>query len=735
MELNFTPIKQVYYNDKNGYRILGCVPLEYPDWLELNKYNNFTISGTGLENVKLNVPVCFDITPNPSSTYPASYTVSGFGGIKVTQDEVVIDPSSEIMLLQQIVSSSQAKYVNDACPNFCYLVLNDRTDEIDYKSIYNVAEYRFNDYCEKVKSHFKSFLFLNTTKNYNITDFGLVSKFAGAYDTPEIWEGEYTKHPYEMLSRITNWKFKQIDKLVLSALPDFETSHERARYCVYNYLEQSEADGDTRVLANIIYDMIEEEYADLAKFVYNLIDSDEEIYYDSDSGYCSLYSTYEAEKTIYDNIKQRVKNPYIDEMNWQDYKTADGYEMTAEQNEICRIANDKSIGMLVGPAGSGKTTSTKALLNMLDDYGKSYILLAPTGIASKRIRESTGRSAFTIHMALASRKFKADVYDFVIIDEMSCVGVELLAQVFRYVPNTTKFIFICDAAQLASISCGNIVNDIIVNNAIPIVSLSKIFRYGTSGIATIATNTRNGNISGRDDEYPDGDYKFVDIDADNPLEQVVDSYNELLLDGYKPSDILVLCPYNKSSIGTYTINAAIQKRYNTNDTFVIYEHGQQEITFKVGDRVINTQNNYNAIKLDINPETGEYEPFGTAPIMNGDIGVIRNISFEQVDGKYNIDVQFDDCYIRFPNTGVKHLLLGYAISVHKSQGSQAKAIISVISKRHRNLVTRNLLYVAVSRAQEKLIEIADKDCISNGLEIVETVDRSTWLEDWLAVVK
>ena len=136
-------------------------------------------------------------------------------------------------------------------------------------------------------------------------------------------------------------------------------------------------------------------------------------------------------------------------------------------------------------------------------------------------------------------------------------------------------------------------------------------------------------------------------------------------------------------------------------------------------------------------QENEYVIVGEGKVMNGDIGIVRHIDYLNYDAKadrwtnYNIYVQFDEDMIVYTPKDINNLLLGYCISIHKSQGTQAKAIISIIGKNHKSLTTRNLLYVAVSRAQEKLIEIGDKDCISKGLEKVETVDRTTWLGDLL----
>ena len=733
MEVALIPIKQLFFNPDNEYRVLSCIPENWNTNIELNNYGNFTLSGSNLSGLVLNQTVTLDISQDINSKYPASYIVNGYAGIKF-EGNITVDPKHELMLLQQIMTKEQAKNVNNAYPNFIQLVLNNEQDKIDINNIYNVGEFRFNDYCNKIKENFAVFMFLAKAKEYNLTDFNVVSKLCFAYNNTEKWEQDYKEHPYVMLSEKTDWTFNKIDKTVLSALPEFNESKERAQYCIYDYLKANELDGDTKIKAKILKAIITEEYPELAKYVVDIVLNDEQIYYDKSSKYCGFMNTYKSEQIIADNIMQRINFPQRDTMDWAQFKNIDGFVMTDEQNTICQIANDESIGMMIGCAGTGKTTATKALIKMLESYNKSYILLAPTGIAAKKLKESTHRMAYTIHMALAQDKFITEEYDYIIIDEMSCVGVNLLATVLKSVPNTTKIILICDNAQLASIACGNIVENIIDSDIIPTAKLTRIFRYGTSGITTIATNTRNGNFSGRENsKYSDNDYKYIEIENRNPISQIVTEYNNLLLDGYNRNNILILCPFNKTTLGTYVINEAIQQNFNTNQKELVIKVKNRpvsEIHFKVGDRVINTLNNYHVSVVDID-ETGDYIDSGMETgIMNGDIGIIRDI--EILDTTYNVYIQFDECIVKFTPKETAHLLLGYCISIHKCQGTSAKAIITVIGKNHKHMVTRNLLYVAVSRAENKLVEIVDKDCVLGGLDKVETIDRATWLKELLS---
>ena len=364
--------------------------------------------------------------------------------------------------------------------------------------------------------------------------------------------------------------------------------------------------------------------------------------------------------------------------------------------------------MLNGSAGTGKSQTTKALIKMLDDNAYTYTLLAPTGIAAKRLRQATNRQASTIHMHLACHR---SIGNFLIIDECSMIGVNLLGLLFDFIPKNTKIILICDEAQLASISCGNIVQDIIDSKIVPIVNLTKVFRYGIGGIATVATDVRLGKELSENVEFDD--YSFIPISS-NPLIDITTIYNNALKK-YSPEDIMILSPFNVRSAGTYAINSTLQNEHNKNPTFLSYKKQGFDIEFKIGDRIVNTENNYHM--------TSDYGD--ELAVMNGDIGTIIDN-----DG-YNTTVKFDNGIAYLENNDMYKMLLATAVSVHKSQGNQAKCVIVVIDKSHGFFLNRNIEYVAMSRAQEKLIVLGDIDTINNALSIQQEKNRQTYLKDML----
>ena len=361
----------------------------------------------------------------------------------------------------------------------------------------------------------------------------------------------------------------------------------------------------------------------------------------------------------------------------------------------------------------GKTASVKALITMLEDEGFTYTLLAPTGIAAKRLRESTGREASTIHMALATNE---TIGQFLILDEVGMISVSLLAKLLEHITDDTKIIFIADPSQLASISCGNVVRDLLDSGVIPVANLTKVFRYNSSGIITLSTDVRNGRNEHLTDTY--ADYKFIPIST-QAIKQIGEEYAALVSGNYNPSDVLILSPFNKGPVGSMAINAAIQAKFNPNPmSGIAYKRDGIEIGFKVGDRVINKKNEY-SMPL--------YDSDETAFVANGDIGTVLAIDPDE----YSMTVQFDCGVCHVDRAHIQHLLLGYCISVHACQGSQAKAVMVVIDSSHGHMISRNLLYTAMTRAQERLVVIGDVAAIEHGLDIQEEMQRNTWLKEMM----
>lgn len=729
MNIKCIPTKELFRDIISRYRVLSCSPVDFtlPKELELNKYYNFTISGSNLDSLQLNQEANIIIEPDKNSRYPASYILVGYEGVNVNQGNIEVDPKYELEILKRLMSDEQAENVNKAYPNFVNLVLNNRENELDYNNIHNVGKKRLPEYIAKIKADCKSILFYPACYDAEITGNEDIRKLQSLYTTPDELVKALDNNPYHICVDVLGYSFDRADKLSLKYNPNLIDSKLRCEYGCVEILKENEELGDTRLNANLMASEAKKLVPEAKQHIVKAVKDSKMIHYDDETKYAALESTYQDERLIADNIWYRKIVPMKDfiPMNWQDFRNVDGFDCTEEQMEILKIVGEGGrIGILTGSGGSGKTSSIKALIRMLETNNQTYTLLAPTGVASKRMRESTGRPASTIHMFLAHEG--AEAGDYVIIDEMSMVSVQLLANLFRKIERVPNIVFVCDEAQLASISCGNIVQDLIDSGVVPRANLTKIFRYGIGGIATIATDARFGTMENL--EKPFDDFNFIPISTD-PIEQVVEQYDKLIEKGYKKDDILILTPYNKGKKGTYEINHAIQSRYNPNDfTNAKYERkGLGKIQFKVGDRVLNTHNNYHMPSIEFDDE--DYEVEGEMSCMNGDIGIVRECRGTAKDPQ--LVVEFDNGVALISGSDIGSLLLGYSVTVHKCQGAQSKAVIVVIDKEHKRLLSRNLMYVAFSRAQKNMIVIADKEVLEEGLEVQENMERDTWLGDML----
>lgn len=515
---------------------------------------------------------------------------------------------------------------------------------------------------------------------------------------------ELQANPYHVLVDICGMSFTYADNIIIRyhhAKPD---AYCRCQYAIYAVLQKNEMDGNTRMtdakLAEGVFDIANE----VMGHIVNVVKDDPLIHYEPSRHLVAFEQTYKDELLIADHLNERVRHGIsMVQHDLQKYRKNDNVNLTDEQILALNMVLNNDVCMLNGPAGSGKTATTNAIIHMLEDMHASYQLLAPTGIASKVMRGYTGRPASTIHM------FLMNVWkpDYVLIDESSMVSVHLLAILLSQIGYEPKLVFIADNAQLASIQCGSLVQNMIDSGLIPRVELTKIFRYNSSGIVTMATDIRHGSCDHLTADFPD--YLFVPEDENDPTGQVVEQYDQLIADGYSIDDIVVLCPFNRR-VGADAINAAISAKYNPNEPV------RKNSVIKLGDKVLNCKNNYHVDGKD-------------DMIANGDVGYLRSIEYDYATKTNTVMVEFADGVKNLGSLSV--LKQAYAMSTHKSQGSSAKAVIVLIDPMHGFMLSRNLLYTAVTRAREQLVIVGDADTIRRGIKIEENTQRNTWLKEML----
>ena len=444
-------------------------------------------------------------------------------------------------------------------------------------------------------------------------------------------------NPYHVLIDICGMSFTYADNIIIRyhhAKPD---AYCRCQYATYAVLQKNEMEGNTRMTDVELARGVNEIAHQTVPHIVDVVKNDPLIHYEPSRHLVAFEQTYKDELLIADHIRARLARHEPVEHDTEQYRHDGDMELTDEQMSALRMVLDNDVCMLNGQAGSGKTSTTNALIHLLEDMNVSYQLLAPTGIAAKMMRQYTGRPSMTCHMFLLN-SWKPD---YIILDEASICSVHLLAILLSQIGYEPKLVFIADNAQLASIQCGSLVQNMIDSGLIPRVELTKIFRYNSSGIVTMATDIRQGSCVHLTADFPD--YLFVPEDKNDPIGQVVEQYDQLVADGYSIDDIVVLCPFNKR-VGADAINAAISAKYNPNEPV------RKNSVIKLGDKVLNCKNNYHVDGKD-------------DMIANGDVGYLRSVEYDYTTKTNTVMVEFADGIKDVGSLSV--LKQAYAMSAHK----------------------------------------------------------------------
>ncbi len=712
--VKLTPMRMIFNNPESNFSIISCRTKD--ESIETHpQYGTISLKGTGIADLKMGQSIDCIIEPCVDDKYKYSYKFIGFAGFVAKDGKFNLTEKAELQTLRSLMTNGQAESCHAAYPHFVSMVLNGEADKLDYKKIRGVGKVLLPRYIDKIKTINKRVEFMGETYAWGIEHDEDINKIAATYKNAYGFSKDVNTNPYGVMINLLEWSFDRADRAITKKTRKWIDSYERCEAATIYALKHNELDGNTRMQAKVLFDVVKLKAPQCVHHLLDVVTKAAQVHYDAPIQNTALQATYNAEQHIADVIKKKIANPHYYPMDWQKFTSVDGLKLTDEQAQILEMACKQDVMMLTGSAGTGKSATTKAIIEMLEANNYTYTLLSPTGIAAKRLREATGREASTIHMFLAC---DGNLGDYVLIDEMGMVSVHLLSMLFGKVTDRTKIIFIADPSQLASIACGNIVEDMLDSGIVSVCNLTKVFRYNTSGIITIATDVRNGVNDHLTNTFTD--YKFIETDT-LVINQIEQEYARLLADGYSKDDVLILSPFNKGDVGSLAINAAIQAKFNPNKLSAVgHTVNDVPIYFKVGDKVINKKNEY-AMPL--------YDTGDTAFVANGDIGTVMEIVPNEKEPYMIVRYDCGDCIV--DKAHIKNTLLAYAISIHSCQGSQAKAVIVVIDRSHVRMLSRNLCYTAVSRAQERLILIGDEVAIQEGLRVQEEKERDTELKEML----
>lgn len=706
---------------------------EYPD-IKQNKYKNVSIIGN-ISDLTLGVE--YEITATEEeSKYGTSYRVTNI------RRNVPTTAADTKIFLEEILTANQADVLYEEYPNIIDIVKNNRCDKVDLNKLHGIGEKTFEVIKNKIIENFKLADLVAEFKG--TVSLSMLKKIYDKYSDLDVLREKLKTEPYKTLTRISGVGFKTADSLILDlqkdSIVDFgydvKTSEDRCLACIIYLLQENENNGNTRAnLADIRSQCIEMIPSSVKHFA-NAI-QDDVIYYSKESMSIALKKTYEDElyiaKTIADNLHNASKNDDVWDYDVEKYHMVEGFALSDEQMRAVENVCKYSISILNGGAGCGKSFSTQAIINMLDDNKKRYILLTPTGKASKVLSEFTHRQASTIHRGLCYNprtgwgynKYNKLEHDVVIVDEFSMTDVSLCRHLFEAIDfEFTRLLIVGDNAQLPSVGCGNLLHDFMESNVIPTTTLTTVFRYNEGGLSKVATDTRfcktylDKSMKGKATSFgANKDYMFIDMPQEDIPRSAVSLYKKLYDSGVDVTDIQVLTAKNVGDYGTIALNNMIQRAVNPNyGSELCMKIG--DTSYYKGDLIIEKKNNYKAILADCDNEQ-------TAFVANGETAIVEYAC------KEHVILNFDGIRVTYGKSDMQMVGLGYAITSHKSQGSGIKNVIVCTPKADIFMLNSNLIYVALTRMKERCFHLGSVDTVNMAVKKKANLSRHTFMQGML----
>jgi exodeoxyribonuclease V alpha subunit len=392
--------------------------------------------------------------------------------------------------------------------------------------------------------------------------------------------------------------------------------------------------------------------------------------------------------------------------------------LSDQQQHAVRAALKNKVTVLTGGPGTGKTTTMRAVIDLLEMFNHRYALASPTGRAAKRLSQATDRPAQTIHRLLEyspQEGFKRNAQnplaiDLLAVDEASMIDLLLMNHLLKAVPLDAHLLLVGDVDQLPSVGAGDVLRDVIASERVAVIRLDVIFRQAMqSHIITNSHRINRGQMPLTPQDASDF-FFFVKEDPDEAAELIVDLVAARIPNkfGLKPPDIQVLSPMYRSSTGVTTLNAKLQERLNPPSPKKV-ERKLAGTLFRVGDRVMQTRNNYDK------------------DVYNGDLGYITGIDLEN----QTLAVRIDDRPIEYEWSEADELALAYAVSVHKAQGSEYPCIVLPLFTQHYLMLQRNLLYTAITRARQLVVLVGTRRALAMAVKNNKPGERYSGLKERL----
>lgn len=704
---------------------------QYPEIKHNEKYGNVTIFGN-----------LHHLCETQSYEVTAVEELNKYGyGYKVVNIRMDQPKSEEdvYVFLQEILTFKQASELWKNYPDIIDRVVSGNTDDIDLNKLKGIKEATFIKIKDKIIQNYA--LYDLVVEFGGILTISMLKKIYDEYPSIEMLKRKLREDPYKCLTRISGVGFIKADAILLELertnkikFPfDLKSSQQRCAACIEYFLIENQNNGNTKM-----------DLRDLRKQVVKLVPTcsqhyveclkNDYFYYNKETYDIALRKTYDTENYIAERIADANTYKRVWNIDYTKYRNAGDCSLSDEQVSALKCICENNIMILNGNAGSGKSMTSSAIIKMLDDNHKTFRLFAPTGRAAKVLSDYTQCPASTIHRGLGYRppsdwgynkECKLDC-DVLIIDEFSMTDIFLFVHVIDALDfKKTKLIIIGDSAQLPSVGPGNLLHDFMNSNIIPTISLSKIFRYADGGLMKVATDVRNmkpylNGIKEKCTVFGNAkDYSFIQSANERIVNDTVSLYRKLIKN-HKPEDILVLSAYNKGEYGTIVLNKHLQKLANPNISKSSISMQIGETTFYKDDIIIQTVNNYKAI-VYIDNQFTYGDDAETTFIPNGMIGKIKLISLQFAV------IDYDGIEVIYKKSDMQSVMLGYAISIHKSQGGSADTVVLLTPSSHSYMLNSNLIYVGLTRMKKNLYHLGDSNAINRSVKKKENLARNTFM--------
>lgn len=710
--------KIIFRNDENGYTVAKF----------LSEDESIVVVGS-----------CFEIFEDRSYKLKGDFTYhKKFGQqFAFTSIEEILPNSKEALI--KYLSNGMIPFVGEKVARKIVEEFGENTLEILEKnpqrllSIEGIGRKKYKKIYEALEKNLNARKILLYFSSYNISP-NLALKIYKEYGDKSI--DLIKENPYVLIEDIGGIGFKKADQIALS-FGIKKDSEERIIQGLKYVLSRANLNGHTYLPLDILVKnankLLEISIDDLENSLRGLSFS-KDFYVDKVGGdYLCYYAPYlraenyiagklnEINITFHEDLDVNKKIEEIEET--RNIKLANG------QRQAIKKSLDHGVFLITGGPGTGKTTALKALIDVYEFMGKKIKLAAPTGRAAKRMKESTGHDALTLHKLLEINFTDSkDIYydpidlecDVLIVDEMSMVDIMLMETLLRSLEKGVRLILVGDPDQLPSVGAGNVLRDIIDSKLFSQVNLVEIFRQKEESMII-----KNAHLINKGERpiLNNNDFFLISEQGENKgLEIIKDLLSKRLGEyyGIDSSDIQVLSPMKKGLLGTFNLNKVLQELLNKSQE-KIEVFGK---TFKLYDRVIQMKNNYDLeaiIENDFYKET-------TKGVFNGDLGYISSIDVEEKI----LEVTFDDAKkVKYLPEDLDQLELSYAMTIHKSQGSEFPVVVIPLFWAPPMLLTRNLIYTAITRASKLVVLVGKYEYLMKMIENNKTRIRYSNLKNKL----